>query len=215
VTEQSPPLSPAGIGGLDFAKGGGLLPAIVQDFESAQVLMLGFMSREALQETFERGRVVFFSRSRNRLWEKGESSAHSLEVVEIRTDCDCDSLLIMARPHGPTCHLGASSCFGTAPPAHRGPGFLAELEEVIARRVDAHVQQSYTARLLAQGVIRIAQKVGEEGLEVALAAATGSDQQVRGEVADLLYHVLVLLRARGMSMESVEQELRARHATRA
>lgn len=212
--EPSPPLSPAELDGLDFAKGGGLLPAIVQDVESAQVLMLGFMSPEALQATFERGRVVFFSRTRNRLWEKGESSAHYLEVVEIRTDCDRDSLLILARPYGPTCHLGARSCFGSAPPARRASGFLAELEEVIARRMDAHVQESYTARLLAQGVTRIAQKVGEEGVEVALAGATGSEQELRGEVADLLYHVLVLLRARGLSLASVEQELRARHTAR-
>jgi phosphoribosyl-ATP pyrophosphohydrolase/phosphoribosyl-AMP cyclohydrolase len=198
--------------GLDFAKGGGLLPAIVQHADTGVVLMLGYMSPEALQATLARRRVVFFSRSRQRLWEKGETSGHALELEAIAPDCDGDALLVTARPRGPVCHLGAGSCFGDVTRAAPGQdGFLTTLEEVIAERVARRPEGSYTAKLLASGRKRVAQKVGEEGLEVALAAAGGSDAEVIGEVSDLLYHVLVLLKARGIKLERVVAELRGRH----
>ncbi len=198
---------------LDFTKGDGLLPAIVQDAESGSVLMLGYMSRDALRETFERGHVVFFSRSKNRLWEKGETSGHTLELVEVRTDCDRDTLLVTARPHGPVCHIGTATCFGDEKVTHAERlAFFGALEEVIAHRIADRPEGSYTARLYAQGAKRIAQKVGEEGLEVALAAVAESDEKVIAESADLLFHLLVLLKSRGVSLERVARELEARHA---
>ena len=198
--------------GLDFAKGGGLLPAIVQHADTGAVLMLGYMNREALQATLARRRVVFFSRGRQQLWEKGETSGHSLDLEGVAPDCDADTLLVTARPRGPVCHRGAASCFGAVPRAAPGRiDFLATLEEVIAERGAARPAGSYTAALLASGCKRVAQKVGEEGLEVALAAAGGSDAEVIAEVSDLLYHVLVLLAARGLRLEQVIAELRARH----
>lgn len=207
------PLNGTDLDGLDFAKGGGLLPAIVQHADTGVVLMLGYMSREALQATLARRRVVFFSRSRQKLWEKGETSGDALELEAIAPDCDGDALLVTARPRGPVCHLGAGSCFGKSPlSASVRIGFLATLEEVIAERVATAPEGSYTAKLLASGRKRVAQKVGEEGLEVALAAADGSDAEVIDEVSDLLYHVLVLLKARGIKLERVVAELRGRHA---
>ena len=204
------PLSAADIAQLDFDKQGGLLPAIITD-PAGGVRMLGYMNRAALEETFRRGRVVFFSRSRACLWEKGETSGNSLEFIAARTDCDHDALLITARPFGPVCHLGTASCFGagTAPLA-----FLGELETVIAERIAARPEGSYTARLHAQGVNRMAQKVAEEGVEVALAAVSQSEEKLLGECADLLYHLLLLLNSRGLSLERVAEELRARHASR-
>lgn len=204
------PLSAADIAQLDFDKQGGLLPAIITD-PAGGVRMLGYMNRAALEETFRRGRVVFFSRSRACLWEKGETSGNSLEFIAARTDCDHDALLITARPFGPVCHLGTASCFGagTAPLA-----FLGELETVIAERIAARPEGSYTARLHAQGVNRMAQKVAEEGVEVALAAVSQSEEKLLGECADLLYHLLLLLKSRGLSLERVAEELRARHASR-
>ena len=204
------PLSAADIAQLDFDKQGGLLPAIITD-PAGGVRMLGYMNRAALEETFRRGRVVFFSRSRACLWEKGETSGNSLEFIAARTDCDHDALLITARPFGPVCHLGTASCFGagTAPLA-----FLGELETVIAERIAARPEGSYTARLHAQGVNRMAQKVAEEGVEVALAAVSQSEEKLLGECADLLYHLLLLLKSRGLSLERVAEELRARHARR-
>ena len=203
------PLSAADIDQLDFDKQGGLLPAIVTD-PAGGVRMLGYMNRAALAETLRRGRVVFFSRSRACLWEKGETSGHSLELIAARTDCDRDALLITARPLGPVCHLGTDSCFGegTAPLA-----FLSELEAVIAERIAARPEGSYTARLHAQGVNRMAQKVAEEGVEVALAAVSQSEEKLLGECADLLYHLLLLLKSRGLSLDRVAEELRARHAS--
>ncbi len=204
------PLSAADIAELDFDKQGGLLPAIITD-PAGGVRMLGYMNRAALEETFRRGRVVFFSRSRACLWEKGETSGNGLELIAARTDCDRDALLITARPLGPVCHLGTSGCFGegTAPLA-----FLGELETVIAERIAARPEGSYTARLHAQGVNRMAQKVAEEGVEVALAAVSQSEEKLLGESADLLYHLLLLLKSRGLSLERVAEELRARHASR-
>lgn len=197
---------------LDFTQGGGLLPAIVQHAGNGTVLMLGYMNREALEATFERGRVVFFSRSKDRLWEKGETSGHSLELASIRADCDRDAVLVTAWPRGPTCHLGANSCFGS----EIGKDsvlllFLSELEDIIARRISTRPQGSYTAELVASGMKRIAQKVSEEGLELALAAAGGTNDEVVSEASDVLYHLLVLLKARGLSLNGVLAELRARN----
>jgi phosphoribosyl-AMP cyclohydrolase / phosphoribosyl-ATP pyrophosphohydrolase len=159
---------------------------------------------------------VFFSRSTGRLWEKGESSGHCLDVVSIRADCDRDALLIKAWPRGPTCHRGTPSCFGNVSDEDAGPAlaFLTELEQVIGERILKRPEGSYTAQLIASGMKRIAQKVSEEGLEVALAAAGGADAEVVSETADLLYHLLVLLRARGLDLNQVMTELRARHAAR-
>lgn len=187
---------------------GGLLPAVVQDADDGRVLMLGYMSREALGETLARRRVVFYSRSKQRLWEKGESSGHTLHVVALRIDCDSDAICIDARPAGPTCHTGTTSCF-EAPPA----GVLGRLAERIDERAaEGDPKSSYTARLLAGGVRRIAQKVGEEGVEVALAAVAQDRAALVGESADLLYHLLVLLRARDVTLREVLAELAARQA---
>jgi phosphoribosyl-ATP pyrophosphohydrolase/phosphoribosyl-AMP cyclohydrolase len=200
---------------LDFVKSGGLLPAIVQHAGSGAVLMLGYMNREALLATLTRRRVVFFSRSKGRLWEKGESSGHTLELVQAQADCDRDALLVSAWPRGPVCHTGSGSCFGEVPLSADEPtAFLGTLEEIIGERMATRPEGSYTAKLLAAGWARIAQKVGEEGLEAALAGAAGSDSEVIEEVSDLLYHVLVLLKARGLTLERVIAELRGRHAER-
>jgi phosphoribosyl-ATP pyrophosphohydrolase/phosphoribosyl-AMP cyclohydrolase len=199
---------------LNFRKGNGLLPAVVQHAETGQVLMLGYMNRIALEVTLERGRAVFFSRSRNRLWEKGETSGHYLAVTDIRADCDSDALLVLARPEGHTCHTGSDSCFGDEPSLDPGLTILGDLERVIAQRIRVRPAGSYTTSLLESGIRRIAQKVGEEGLEVALAAAGGSDEEVIDESSDLLYHVLVLLGARGLTLSRVLFELRARHAAK-
>jgi phosphoribosyl-AMP cyclohydrolase / phosphoribosyl-ATP pyrophosphohydrolase len=180
---------------LDWKKQDGLLPAIVQDADNRRVLMLGYMSREALAKTLESGWVTFYSRSRQRLWTKGESSGHRLALVAIESDCDRDTLLVQARPQGPTCHLGTASCFPSAP-----GDVLGDLDTLIARRAVELPAGSYTTKLFESGIKRIAQKVGEEGLETALAAVVEGDDALAGEAADLLYHLIVLLRARGMSL---------------
>jgi phosphoribosyl-ATP pyrophosphohydrolase/phosphoribosyl-AMP cyclohydrolase len=198
---------------IDFAKSGGLVPAIVQHAATGAVLMLGYMSAEALAATLARGRVVFFSRSKQRLWEKGESSGHFLQLVAVRSDCDGDALLVTAWPHGPTCHRGTRSCFGDEPATQlESLAFLDTLEGIITQRLGERPEGSYTARLVAQGPKRLAQKVGEEGLEVALAALAESDAQLVGEAADLLFHLMVLLRARQLSLRQVVGALEARHA---
>jgi phosphoribosyl-ATP pyrophosphohydrolase/phosphoribosyl-AMP cyclohydrolase len=202
---------------LDWDKGGGLLPAIVQDAANGAVLMLGYMNREALAATQATGRVTFWSRSKNRLWTKGESSGHFLELKQIAADCDGDTLLILAEPKGPACHRGTSTCWGEQAPqsAAQQVAFLGRLEQVIAERIATRPAGSYTAKLLAEGTRRIAQKVGEEGLELALAAVAQSDQEIIGEAADLLYHTLLLLRVKGLSLSQVIAELETRHAERA
>lgn len=195
---------------LDWAKGDGLLPTIVQHWRSGEVLMLGYMNAEALAETRRSGRATFFSRSRQRLWTKGETSGHFLEVCAIRVDCDRDTLLVSAQPHGPACHLGTPSCFG---PGARPPlAFLSELDELIATRAAERPDGSYTARLFESGIRRIAQKVGEEGVETALAAVVQDDDALLGEAADLIFHLTVLLRARGKSLADVADVLAQRHA---
>jgi phosphoribosyl-ATP pyrophosphohydrolase/phosphoribosyl-AMP cyclohydrolase len=202
---------------LDWDKGGGLLPAIVQDAENGAVLMLGYMNREALAATRATGRVTFWSRSKNRLWTKGETSGHFLELRQIAADCDGDTLLILAEPKGPACHRGTSTCWGENAPrsAAQQVAFLGLLEQVITQRIATRPPGSYTAKLLAEGTRRIAQKVGEEGLELALASVAQSDQEIIGEAADLLYHTLLLLRVKGLSLSQVVTALHARHAGRA
>jgi phosphoribosyl-ATP pyrophosphohydrolase/phosphoribosyl-AMP cyclohydrolase len=197
---------------LDFKKGDGLVPAIVQDADTGAVLMMAYMNREALEQTLARNRAVFFSRSKQRLWEKGETTGHTLDVVDIAADCDNDTLLVTARPRGPACHNGTLTCFGNEPrTAATGIAFLAQLESVIAQRATEKPEASYTARLLEKGVQRVAQKVGEEGVELALAGAAQGEDKVIGESADLLFHMLVLLRARGVSLGQVISELEKRH----
>jgi phosphoribosyl-AMP cyclohydrolase / phosphoribosyl-ATP pyrophosphohydrolase len=197
---------------LDFAKSDNLLPAVVQHADSGAVLMVGYMNADALVETFNRQRVVFFSRSKQRLWMKGETSGHVLDLVEVRTDCDRDALLVTARPQGPVCHTGTATCFGDEPAAGGALAFLSKLEGVIEQRIAENPEGSYTARLFAKGPNRIAQKVGEEGLEVALAAVVEGDDKVVSESADLLYHLLVLLKSRGVTLARVVSELESRHA---
>jgi len=200
---------------LDWSKAGGLLPAIVQHAVSGQVLMLGFMNAEALQATIELGQVTFFSRSKQRLWTKGETSRNYLHVVSIAADCDRDSLLITATPDGPTCHNGTDSCFGDEIEAGAERfAFLGQLESVIAQRVVDRPEGSYTARLWAEGAGRMAQKVGEEGVEVALAAVTQSSSALLGEAADLVFHLALLLKARELSLTDVVAELERRHVPR-
>jgi phosphoribosyl-AMP cyclohydrolase / phosphoribosyl-ATP pyrophosphohydrolase len=202
---------------LDWDKGNGLLPAIVQDAGSGAVLMLGYMNRDALDATQTSGRVTFWSRSKGRLWTKGETSGHFLELKQIAADCDGDTLLILAEPKGPACHRGTLTCWGENPPQSAGQGvaFLGILEQVIGERIATRPAGSYTAKLLDEGTRRIAQKVGEEGLELALAAVAQSDTEIIGEAADLLYHTLLLLRVKGLSLSQVVAELESRHARRA
>ena len=195
---------------LAWERMGGLLPAVVQDADSGEVRMLGYMNQEALGATIADGFVTFFSRSRNRLWRKGESSGNTLALVEIAADCDGDSLLVIARPNGPTCHTGSTSCFGDR--QAQGTGFLADLERVLVERATADPAESYTARLMNEGIKRIAQKVGEEGVETALAGVAGDERDVTGEAADLIYHLALLLSARGLGWRQVTDELRRRHA---
>ena len=198
---------------IDWDRGSGLVPAVVQDARNGRVLMLGYMNREALQRTEDTRRVTFYSRSRQRLWEKGETSGHGLELHAIRLDCDGDTLLISALPEGPVCHTGTATCFGDDAPAGETLSFLTRLEQLISTRIAENAEGSYTARLYRSGVKRIAQKVGEEGLEVALAACLESNEALLGEGADLLYHLLVLLRARNLSLAQLVAVLDARHAS--
>ena len=194
---------------LDWAKGDGLLPAIVQHWLSGEVLMLGYMNAGALAQTQASGKVTFYSRSKQRLWSKGESSGHVLVLKGVRIACDADTLLVQAEPHGPTCHLGTSSCFGDAvqPPF----GFLAELDALVAQRHAERPEGSYTTSLFDSGIRRIAQKVGEEGVETALAAVVQGDEELLGEAADLVFHLMVALRARGLSLADVAEVLAGRH----
>jgi phosphoribosyl-ATP pyrophosphohydrolase/phosphoribosyl-AMP cyclohydrolase len=202
----------SGLDALDWDKGQGLLPAIVQDDVDGSVLMLGYMNRESLAATKASGRVTFFSRSKLRLWTKGETSGHFLEVRAIAADCDGDTLLILAHPLGPVCHRGTLTCFGEDAPqtAAQAYGFLGVLARTIRQRIDERPSGSYTAKLLEEGPRRIAQKVGEEGLELALASVAQGDAEVIAEAADLLYHVVLLLEAKGLSLARVVAELAAR-----
>ncbi|WP_462181837.1 bifunctional phosphoribosyl-AMP cyclohydrolase/phosphoribosyl-ATP diphosphatase HisIE [Pseudoalteromonas gelatinilytica] len=193
---------------VDFAKSE-LIPAIVQDARSGVILMQGYMNQDALAATFDKQKVTFYSRSKERLWTKGETSENYLEVVSVHTDCDYDSLLVLANPLGPTCHLGTQSCFGDD--AKPSLSFLAELEQVIVSRKDDDPSKSYTASLFAKDLSRSCQKVGEEGVEVALAAMKHDNDELTNESADLLYHLTVLLQRQGLSLADVVSCLQGRH----
>ena len=193
---------------LDFEKVDGLLPAIVQNAVSGRVLMLGYMNRQALEKTLQTGLVTFWSRSKGRLWTKGETSGNFLNLVDIGTDCDNDSLLILARPQGPTCHLGRESCFGELAPSLE---FIAKLEQILSDRKTASPESSYTASLYAKGTKRIAQKVGEEAVETALAATVHNRQESIDEASDLVYHLLVLLQQEHLDLSAIAQNLKRRH----
>lgn len=193
---------------INFTKGGGLVPVIAQDCDTLQVLIAAYMDRAALEETLQSGEATFFSRSRGGRWRKGETSGDRLRVVAATADCDKDAILLLVRPVGAACHRGTPGCFGEE--AAIRVGRLGLLERTIAARANAAPQTSGTARLLAQGPKRVAQKVGEEGVECALAGAAGDDEELKAEAADLLYHLIVLLRARGLSLNDVMETLKSR-----
>lgn len=195
---------------LDWGKDGGLLPAVVQDAATRDVLMLGYMNREALDHTQVTGHVTFYSRSKQRLWTKGETSGHFLELVGIKVDCDNDTLLVLATPRGPVCHTGTQTCFGDTQ-AGTDFAFLAKLEAVIEDRIVNQPGGSYTAKLWGCGTKRIAQKVGEEGVEVALAGTVGDANELVSESADLVFHLALLLRKHDLSLQNVVKELERRH----
>lgn len=210
MRDRNAPLTSAEVEGLAWDKMDGLLPALVQHCASGRVLMLGYMNREALRATLDSGFATFFSRSRRRLWRKGEASGNVLHVQAVTSDCDGDALLVIADPQGPTCHEGTLSCFGDA--WLRGPGWLAEVSAIVAERAACGTQSSYTRRLLEGGVELVAQKIGEEGVELALAAVTRDAAGCAEEAADLIYHLAVLLQVRGMKWEQVIDVLRRRHS---
>jgi phosphoribosyl-ATP pyrophosphohydrolase/phosphoribosyl-AMP cyclohydrolase len=208
-------MSPESIAALDWTKGDGLLPAVVQDSRSGKVLMLGYMNADALRATLDSKRVTFYSRSKQRLWTKGETSGNFLTLVAMASDCDNDTLLVTAEPRGPTCHTGSDSCFGDDIASDAASfAFLTRLESVIAQRIADQPEGSYTARIWAQGPARMAQKVGEEGVEVALAAVTQTDEKLVGESADLVFHLALLLKSRNLSLRDVVAELERRHAAK-
>jgi phosphoribosyl-ATP pyrophosphohydrolase/phosphoribosyl-AMP cyclohydrolase len=209
MRDRSSPLTEADIGALAWDKMGGLLPAVVQDASTSRVLLVGYMNAEALAATLEDGFVTFFSRSKQRLWQKGETSGNRLHFLGAFEDCDADALLIMADPEGPTCHLGKASCFEVET---GGPAWLADLSAIITDRSRSGDASSYTRQLLDAGPQRIGQKIGEEGVEVALAAVTRGAQGCAEEVADLLYHVAVLMEGRGFRWDEVVAVLKQRHA---
>ena len=202
-------MSPDQIDSLDWDKQNGLLPAIVQDANNRRVLMVGYMNREALAITRSSRRVTFWSRSKERLWTKGETSGHTLDLVRVEADCDRDALLVLATPNGLTCHLERASCFEDAP-----FDFLAVLDALVEARDRDRPSGSYTTALFEGGTRKIAQKVGEEGVETALAAVTQDDRALLGEAADLVYHLVVLLRSRGLSLSDAVRVLSDRHALR-
>ena len=193
---------------LDWVKTDGMMPAIVQHAVSGEIVMHGYMNEQALADTLESGKVTFWSRTKQRLWTKGESSGHFLNVVSITPDCDNDTLLVLANPVGPTCHLGTSSCFSPAAPDWT---FLYQLEQLLAERKHADPKSSYTASLYASGTKRIAQKVGEEGVETALAATVNDRDELTNEASDLIYHLLVLLQDQDLNLSTIINNLRERH----
>lgn len=192
---------------IDFSKGNGLVPVIIQDNNTLQVLMLGYMNEEAFNKTSEEKRVTFFSRSKNRLWTKGETSGNYLDAVEILSDCDNDSIIIKVNPTGPTCHTGSTSCFGE----ETARGFIYRLEHVISHRIEKDSEESYTNKLYKKGINKIAQKVGEEAVELIIEAKDNNIDLFKNEAADLLYHFLILLKAKGVSLMNIEEVLKDRH----
>ena len=191
---------------IDFNKGHGLVPVIIQNAQTMQVLMLGYMNKEAFDQTIKTKKVTFYSRSKKRLWMKGESSGNILSVIDIKMDCDHDSLLIFANPKGPTCHTGSTSCFKE----ETAKGFIYELEKTINDRVNSKDSKSYTNELYQKGINKIAQKVGEEAVELVIEAKDSNDELFKNEAADLLYHLLILLRAKDQSFSSIERVLKSR-----
>ena len=191
---------------IDFKKGDGLVPVVVQDNNTLQVLMLGYMNEEAYQKTLESKLVTFYSRSKERLWTKGESSGNTLELVDVMIDCDQDTLLIKANPNGPTCHAGTMSCFKE----ETTKGFIYELEQTINDRIDSNDPDSYTNKLFRRGINKVAQKVGEEAVEVVIESKDNDDNLFKNEAADLLYHFLILLKAKGVKLQDIEDVLKER-----
>lgn len=183
-----------------------LIPTIIQDQTTLQVLMLGYMNKEAFEKTLEEKKVTFFSRSKNRLWTKGEISGNYLYIKEIKIDCDHDTILIMVTPNGPTCHTGATSCFNNDSPK----GFLFKLEQTVSDRIEKDDKSSYTNKLFKQGINKVAQKVGEEAVELVIEAMRNNDQDFKSEAADLLYHYLILLKSKGYKLEDIEKTLLTR-----
>ena len=196
---------------INWDKVDGLVPAIVQDFQSSQVLMMGYMNKDALAKTGETGQVTFFSRTKERLWTKGETSGNVLQLKNIALDCDNDTLLVKVDPIGPTCHTGTTTCWDGDTQEESQMVWLHQLEQLLAARKSADPDSSYTASLYARGTKRISQKVGEEGVEVALAATSGDKAELVCESADLIYHLLVLLQDQGLSMNDVVNKLKERH----
>lgn len=195
---------------INFEKGQGLVPAVIQDYVTRHVLMLGYMNEEAYRKTVETGKVTFWSRSRNTLWTKGETSGNFLNVIDIKNDCDGDTLLVQVRPDGPTCHTGADTCWGEK--NERNPLlFLAELQDFIEKRHEEMPEGSYTTSLFKDGLNRMAQKVGEEALELVIEACNGTDERLIYEGSDMLYHLIVLLTSKGLRIEDMAAELRERH----
>ena len=192
---------------IDFTKGNGLVPVIIQDYATLQVLMLGFMNQEAFEQTSKEGKVTFFSRSKNRLWTKGETSGNYLYVADIQVDCDNDTILIKVNPAGPTCHKGTNSCFGD----DTAKGFLYNLEQIINQRIDDNEPDSYTNKLYKKGINKVAQKVGEEAVELVIESKDNNDELFKNEAADLLYHLLILLKTKGFSLREIEEVLKERH----
>lgn len=195
---------------LDFGKMNGLVPAIIQDNYTQKVLMLGFMNEEAYNQTVETGKVTFFSRTKNRLWTKGEESGNFLHVVSIAADCDNDTLLIKVNPAGPVCHTGADTCWGEK--NEQDIMFLKELQDFIGKRHEEMPEKSYTTSLFKSGVNKMAQKVGEEAVETIIEACNGTDERLIYEGADLLYHLIVLLTSKGYRIEDLARELKERHS---
>jgi len=191
---------------IDFKKSGGLVPVIIQNELTLQVLMLGYMNEEALMKTKEEGKVTFFSRTKNRLWTKGEESGNFLKVKDIAIDCDNDTILIMANPQGPTCHTGATTCFNK----DTATGFIYELENTISDRIDSDDPESYTNKLYRSGINKVAQKVGEEAIELVIEAKDNDADLFKNEAADLLYHYLILLKAKGFKLQDIEGVLKSR-----
>ncbi|MFK7908738.1 MAG: bifunctional phosphoribosyl-AMP cyclohydrolase/phosphoribosyl-ATP diphosphatase HisIE [Chitinophagales bacterium] len=191
---------------IDFNKGNGLVPVIIQNAATLQVLMLGYMNQEAFEKTKAEGKITFFSRSKNRLWTKGEKSGNYLIVKDIRLDCDNDTLLIRAIPHGPTCHTGSTSCFKE----ETAKGFIYELERTISQRIDENDEKSYTNKLYRRGINKVAQKVGEEAVELVIEEMSNDDNLFKNEAADLMYHYLILLKSKGCQLEDIEGILEGR-----
>ena len=192
---------------LDFNKGDGLIPAVIQDSRTLQVLMVGYMNEEAFEQTSREKKVTFFSRSKNRLWTKGETSGNFLYVESILTDCDNDSILIRVRPAGPVCHTGSTSCFAE----ETAKGFIYKLEQVINQRIDEDSADSYTNKLYKRGINKMAQKVGEEAVELVIESKDDNIDLFKNEAADLLYHLLILLKAKETNLQSIEEVLKERH----